>query len=227
MSDEPLAREREPIERVRARLEALVMANAAPRCGARSKRTGKPCREAAMPDGRCKVLFTSERGGPMSAKTPSWRRIGSRISGDRTVQLRLRRRLDPMLTVRKTENTLMAPINAEYRVMTPVTLVSEEDLHFVLCDFGRPGQAYVETDPTEADASTIVRNLLGGQYDRPVRVLALNVEEGWVRDVSGVIAVKVQDVARREGQGLTVGTRAFIEAHSDPSDEQQMLPLWQ
>jgi hypothetical protein len=43
------------IERVRARLEALVMANAAPRCGARSKRTGKPCRAAAMPNGRCKV----------------------------------------------------------------------------------------------------------------------------------------------------------------------------
>jgi hypothetical protein len=46
---------REPIERVRARLEALVRANAAPRCGARSKRTGKPCRGAAMPNGRCKV----------------------------------------------------------------------------------------------------------------------------------------------------------------------------
>src|SRR5919204_944947 len=55
MSDKPLAREREPIERVRARLEALVRANAAPRCGARSKRTGKPCRAAAMPNGRCKV----------------------------------------------------------------------------------------------------------------------------------------------------------------------------
>src|ERR1700745_1889826 len=53
--NEPLSREREPIERVRARLEALVMANAAPRCGARSKRTGKPCRAAAMPNGRCKV----------------------------------------------------------------------------------------------------------------------------------------------------------------------------
>src|SRR5262249_30135801 len=55
MSDKPLARQREPIERVRARLEALVRANAAPRCGARSKRTGKPCRAAAMPNGRCKV----------------------------------------------------------------------------------------------------------------------------------------------------------------------------
>ena len=38
-----------------ARLEALVRANAAPRCGARCKRTGKPCRAAAMPNGRCKV----------------------------------------------------------------------------------------------------------------------------------------------------------------------------
>ena len=28
-------------------------ANAAPQCGARSKRTGKPCRGAAMPNGRC------------------------------------------------------------------------------------------------------------------------------------------------------------------------------
>jgi hypothetical protein len=111
--------------------------------------------------------------------------------------------------------------------MSPVSLVSEQDLHFVLCDFGRSGQAYVETDPTEADASTIVRNLLGGQYDRPLRVLALNVEEGWVRDVSEIIAVKVRDMARREGQGLPVGTRAFIDAHSDPTDEQQMLPLWQ
>jgi hypothetical protein len=28
---------------------------AAPRCGARSKRTGKPCQGAAMPNGRCKL----------------------------------------------------------------------------------------------------------------------------------------------------------------------------
>jgi hypothetical protein len=55
MNNEPFERERKPIERVRARLEALVMANATPRCGARSKRTGKPCRAAAMPNGRCKV----------------------------------------------------------------------------------------------------------------------------------------------------------------------------
>ena len=111
--------------------------------------------------------------------------------------------------------------------MSRPSFTPEQDLHFVLCDFGRSGQAFVETDPSEADASTIVHNLLEGQYNRPLRVLALNVEEGWVRDVSQVIAAKVRDVAWRAGQELTGGTRGFIDAHSDPADQQQVLPLWQ
>jgi len=40
-----------------------------------------------------------------------------------------------------------------------------EDLHFVLCDFGRAGLAYVETDPAEADATTVVQNLLNGHMN--------------------------------------------------------------
>jgi hypothetical protein len=111
--------------------------------------------------------------------------------------------------------------------MSPASLAPEEGLHFVLCDFGRSGQAYVETDLSQADASTIVRNLLEGQYTRPVRVLALNVEEGWVRDVSEIIAAKVRDVARHDGWELISGTLDFIEAHSDPTDQQPVLPLWQ
>src|SRR5262249_13360717 len=55
MSDETVVRGRGPIEGGRARLEALVRGKAAPRCGARSKRKGQPCRAAAMPNGRCKV----------------------------------------------------------------------------------------------------------------------------------------------------------------------------
>src|SRR5438045_1007385 len=54
--------ERKPTDRARARLEALLKANAAPRCGARSKRTGKPCRGAAMPNGRCKLHGGKSKG---------------------------------------------------------------------------------------------------------------------------------------------------------------------
>jgi hypothetical protein len=55
--------------------------------------------------------------------------------------MKARRGLGPVLTVLTTKNTLSDPINAKYRVMSPVSLLSEQDLHFVLCDFGRSGQA--------------------------------------------------------------------------------------
>jgi hypothetical protein len=41
-----------PHERMRW-AAGLAAADAAPRCGARAKRTGKPCRAPAMPNGRC------------------------------------------------------------------------------------------------------------------------------------------------------------------------------
>ena len=47
-----------------------------------------------------------------------------------------------------------------------------------------------------------------------MRVVALNADEGWARDVSENIAAKIREVAQREGRDLTSGTRAFIEAHS-------------
>jgi hypothetical protein len=98
------------------------------------------------------------------------------------------------------------------------------DLHLVLCDFGRSGLAYVETDPAQADATTIVRNLLRGEYDRPLRIIAVNAEEEWSRDVSESIAAKVQDVAEHEARELTSGTLAFIDAHLAHA-RQPTLPL--
>jgi hypothetical protein len=100
-----------------------------------------------------------------------------------------------------------------------------EDVHFVLCDFGLAGVAYVETGPAEADATTVVQNLLHGQYERPLQVLALNAREGWSRDVSEAIAAKVRDVAEHEGRELTSGTLAFIGDHIGRA-LQPTWPLW-
>jgi hypothetical protein len=38
----------------------------------------------------------------------------------------------------------------------------------------------------------------------------MNVEEGWCRDVSDVMADKVREVAQREDMELTDGTLAFV-----------------
>jgi hypothetical protein len=64
-----------------------------------------------------------------------------------------------------------------------------------------------------------------GQYGHPLRVVAMNVEEGWCRDVSDVMADKVREVAQREDMELTDGTRWRSLAH-EPQVKQAMLPLW-
>jgi hypothetical protein len=64
----------------------------------------------------------------------------------------------------------------------------ERDIYLVLDDFGRLGRAWRETDEAGASRPTLVRNLLEGQYENPVRIVAFNVAEGWCRDVTLDIA---------------------------------------
>lgn len=64
-------------------------------------------------------------------------------------------------------------------------------VYLVLDDFGEFGQAYRETNPTRADRQTVLTHLLSGQYERPLRIVAFNVAEGWARDVTAEIAREV------------------------------------
>jgi hypothetical protein len=87
------------------------------------------------------------------------------------------------------------------------------DVYLVLDDFGpRLGRAWRETDEEGANRSTIVRNLLEGQYENPVRVVAFNTAEGWSRDVT----VEIADELRRrfvETDEVPVSLLGFLETH--------------
>lgn len=99
------------------------------------------------------------------------------------------------------------------RPATSPSLVPQHDVavYLVLEDFGKLGRAWRETGEAEADEATIVDNLLTGQYDTPVRVIAFNTVEGWARDVSEDIARATLARARAEYRNLPVGTAAFVE----------------
>jgi len=96
-----------------------------------------------------------------------------------------------------------------------------EPVHLVLCDFGKHGNAYVETDPVTTEA-TVVESILSGQYDRPLEVVAFSVDEGWARDVSEDIAGLVVERARSEDRKLPEGTRLFVEKHLDEELEPEL-----
>jgi hypothetical protein len=69
---------------------------------------------------------------------------------------------------------------------------TDRDVYLVLDDFGRLGKAWRETDEAGANRSTLVRNLLEGQYENPVRIVAFNTAQGWSRDVTVDIADEVR-----------------------------------
>ena len=58
----------------------------------------------------------------------------------------------------------------------------------MLDDFGLHARGWRETRDAEADRETLIRNLLDGQYEDPIRIVAFNTAQGWSRDVTDEIA---------------------------------------
>jgi hypothetical protein len=55
----------------------------------------------------------------------------------------------------------------------------------VLNDLGEHyGRVWSEVGEDEANEPTIIQWIIEGQFERPVRVIAFNVDEGWSRDVN-------------------------------------------
>jgi len=84
-------------------------------------------------------------------------------------------------------------------------------VYLVLDDFGELGRAYRETDPTRADRQTVLADLLSGQYERPLRIVAFNTAEGWAADVSGEMAREALAHAEQSGNDIPQSLRDFVE----------------
>jgi len=65
---------------------------------------------------------------------------------------------------------------------------TNRDVYLVLDDFGSLGRVWRETDEAGSNRVWMIRNLLEGQYENPVRIVAFNIAEGWCRDVTLDIA---------------------------------------
>jgi hypothetical protein len=69
-----------------------------------------------------------------------------------------------------------------------------ETVYLVLEDFGRFGRAYREAPAEASDRETIIQNIVSGEYEHLLRVVAFNTAEGWSRDVTFEIE---EEAARR------------------------------
>jgi hypothetical protein len=97
------------------------------------------------------------------------------------------------------------------------------DVYVVLEDYGQIGRAYREVDEEKGDRETLIRRLIEGQYDRPVRIVAFNTAQGWSRDVSTEIAREVVQRARANGDELTGPVRRFVDWELERAERHQRL----
>jgi hypothetical protein len=60
-------------------------------------------------------------------------------------------------------------------------VVDDQTVYLVAEDFGQLGRAWREADYEQTDLETVIQDLLSGQYNNPIRVVAFNTEERWSR----------------------------------------------
>ena len=87
----------------------------------------------------------------------------------------------------------------------------DRNVYLVLDDFGRMGFAWRETNHEDTDLEAVINDLFEGQYNNPVRVIGFNLSEGWVRDVSELIARKLRERCSEAGRELPDSLQQFVE----------------
>ena len=101
---------------------------------------------------------------------------------------------------------------------------ADQTVYLVVDRFGRLGTVYRETDIERSDLETTIADLMSGQFNDPVRVIAFNTLEQWAQDVSKDIALEIQSRSDIDGHDVPEAVRDFVDSYSGP-DRQLALRL--
>ena len=99
---------------------------------------------------------------------------------------------------------------------TPSTVPygADQTVYLVVDRFGRLGSFYREIEVERTDLETIITDLMSGQFNDPVRVVAFNTLEHWSEDVSKQIADEMQTRCDIEGVAIPEHVIDFVARHT-------------
>jgi hypothetical protein len=102
---------------------------------------------------------------------------------------------------------------------------NDQTVYLVAEDFGRLGRTWREADYEATDLETVIQDLLSGQYNNPIRVVAFNTEERWSEDVSEDVAHELRRRCDLQMRELPVSISDFVEQHESRLWRQLTLRL--
>ena len=91
---------------------------------------------------------------------------------------------------------------------------ADQTVYLVVDRMNRPGDVCRETEVERADPETIVSDLIAGQFNDPVRVIAFNTLEHWSQDISRDIAAEIQTRCDIEGAAVPEHIEDFVRSHT-------------
>jgi hypothetical protein len=86
---------------------------------------------------------------------------------------------------------------------------ADETIFVVIENAGAAGG--VEREAERSDLETVVADLLAGQFEDPVRVLAFNTLEHWSKDLSAAVAREIQARCDSDGVPVPDHLKDFVE----------------
>jgi hypothetical protein len=88
---------------------------------------------------------------------------------------------------------------------------------YLVIDRFRGDTVYCETEVERTDLETIIADLMSGQFNDPIRIVAFNTLEHWSEDVSEYIAFEIQTRCDIEGNPVPEHIRDFVASFAGPA----------
>jgi hypothetical protein len=102
----------------------------------------------------------------------------------------------------------------------------DQDVYIVMDDFAGRGSAWREADVGATDLGTVIADLVSGQYNDPIRVVAFNIAEGWSRDVSAEVAHELRQRCDLQLRDVPFFLQDFVDRYEGRyRDIQLPLPM--
>jgi hypothetical protein len=94
---------------------------------------------------------------------------------------------------------------------------ADQTVYLVIDSFGLLGSVYRETEVERTDLETVITDLMVGQFNAPIRIVAFNTLEHWSQDVSDEIAQEIQTRCDIEGDRIPDHIQDFVANHTGPT----------
>jgi len=93
---------------------------------------------------------------------------------------------------------------------------ADQALYLVIDRFGESGNACREREAERTDLETVITDLMSGQFNDPVRVIAFNTLEHWLDNISEEIALEIRTRCDIDGEDVPESIRDFVLRYTRP-----------